>query len=270
MLQLFQTAEKAFGVIGQDDYDKLSPRLRVQIEQSAFKAKRTKDRIDIEFLNHEVAEACYQAIRVWERGRERTERRRRSEDFESGGVCRPEDIEAIFILQEGRCYFTGKPLLRYPKNYALDHLTPVSQGGSFWPANLALVRKEVNHQKHGRTRLAYLNLLQREHGLAWGEARKAKCKEIDQKRRTIDLHRKSIVRNRIQAIAQALNTQYHQEFVIFELKDDRLTLGVNGVGVAFSKGFVRQIDRSDVVRYLSGVVDAILLKPVNRKVSVNR
>ena len=106
----------------------------------------------------------------------------------AGGFHNNDVLEKLFVIQQGRCYCTGDPLIRKPKNYVVDHIQPIYLGGSDWPENLALVIREVNIWKGGLKSLAEtLRWISRSRGKDWLARQKRLCAEVDEKREELDL-----------------------------------------------------------------------------------
>lgn len=64
------------------------------------------------------------------------------------GEFHPADIEQIFIEQQGHCMYCGCELTRHiPRSVHIDHIIPISRGGSNWPNNLALACQSCNLSK---------------------------------------------------------------------------------------------------------------------------
>ena len=106
----------------------------------------------------------------------------------AGGFHNNEVLEKLFVIQQGRCYYTGDPLIRKPKNYVVDHIQPIYLGGSDWPENLALAVREVNTWKGGLKSLKEtLRWISRSRGKDWLVRQKRFCSEIDEKREELDL-----------------------------------------------------------------------------------
>lgn len=63
------------------------------------------------------------------------------------GVYTASDIEKIYKLQRGKCWWCGKKL---PKRYEIDHRIPLAKGGSNWPNNLVLSCRHCNRSKHDK------------------------------------------------------------------------------------------------------------------------
>lgn len=58
------------------------------------------------------------------------------------------DIRQLYEDQEGLCGYCG---IRLPNNYHLDHMQPLSRGGSNWPDNLCLTCPDCNLSKSSKT-----------------------------------------------------------------------------------------------------------------------
>lgn len=59
-----------------------------------------------------------------------------------------EDILNMYYDQEGHCGYCGIAVF---DNYHVDHIQPVSKGGSNWPSNLLICCPECNLSKHNKT-----------------------------------------------------------------------------------------------------------------------
>jgi 5-methylcytosine-specific restriction endonuclease McrA len=84
---------------------------------------------------------------------------RREHTQEAPGLCPVEAREAIARTQDHRCYFCRDSFAARSRQW--DHLTPLAQGGSFWPSNLALVCAECNSLKGNRSARSYLAVLRK-------------------------------------------------------------------------------------------------------------
>ncbi len=85
-----------------------------------------------------------------------------------------EDVEAIWALQEVRCYFCECRLETDPEfgTYHKDHLRPKSLGGPDWPHNIALTCPMCNQKKLTKGEGQYWNVLARTKGKDWVRARR--------------------------------------------------------------------------------------------------
>lgn len=68
------------------------------------------------------------------------------------------DIAAIFKAQRGRCAYCSKKLRA---DYDIDHITPLSKGGTNYPSNLQLTCPFCNGSKKDKDPLVYAQLLGR-------------------------------------------------------------------------------------------------------------
>lgn len=82
----------------------------------------------------------------------RLEKRRKLES-EAEGNFGDQDVEKIRIVVEDKCFFCGKALLGKGD---LEHLTPVSRGGSNYPSNLTLSCQNCNKEKTNKTLGEYI------------------------------------------------------------------------------------------------------------------
>lgn len=69
------------------------------------------------------------------------------------GSFSPSDVEMLLLEQGGRCP-CGCDI---SKNYTIDHMTPLSRGGSNWPDNLQLLCRSCNSSKNTKTMAEWLD-----------------------------------------------------------------------------------------------------------------
>lgn len=74
--------------------------------------------------------------------------KRRALFFAAEGSFVPGDIHELFKMQRGKCANCGITLTK--QNYEIDHIMPLSKGGSNWPANLQLLCRKCNRRKHAK------------------------------------------------------------------------------------------------------------------------
>ncbi len=92
------------------------------------------------------------------------------------------DVDYLYTLQRGQCYFCGVVISRSaPGKYEIDHLEPVSRKGSNWPDNLALVCRQCNNRKGNSTEAAYWCVV----SLAIGKSRVRTLRERATKNRPL-------------------------------------------------------------------------------------
>lgn len=98
-----------------------------------------------------VRESNIRSLRKWrEENREAYRihcRKRRKLEHNAEGSHTAADIKAIFIAQRGLC-FCGDDL---GITYHVDHMIPLSRGGSDFPENLQLLCPPCNHSKRNKT-----------------------------------------------------------------------------------------------------------------------
>jgi 5-methylcytosine-specific restriction endonuclease McrA len=141
-----------------------------------------------QFFYSNFEEAKSMALRVSSSARDKRKNRvRRDRLQEAGGFHTARVIEELFIIQEGKCYYSGDELLTHPKNYAVDHLCPVYLGGTDWPENLALVITEVNLKKGAlASDDEILDHLARSRDKKWLNSQLDFMDEVDEKRKVLD------------------------------------------------------------------------------------
>lgn len=74
--------------------------------------------------------------------------KRRALEAQADGYHTTDDIEQIYFDQEGRCGYCGIQLFG---KYHLEHIVPLSRGGSNWPDNLLLTCSDCNLSKNDKT-----------------------------------------------------------------------------------------------------------------------
>lgn len=96
----------------------------------------------------ENPEKARAAMRRWRRAHLKSVRfycmRRRALLAGAVGTCTPEQLQARIDFYGGRCWMCGKPFK------AIDHVIPLSKGGTNWPANLRPACTSCNSRKKDR------------------------------------------------------------------------------------------------------------------------
>lgn len=85
-------------------------------------------------------------------------RKRRKLEREAEGSHTAADIKNLFAEQRGIC-LCGDDL---GTNYHVDHMTPLSRGGSDWPENLQLLCPSCNYSKRNKTMMEWSSLTEKE------------------------------------------------------------------------------------------------------------
>lgn len=72
------------------------------------------------------------------------ERKRRARKANAAGIFTKADVDLLYRSQKGKCWHCGKSI---ESGYHIDHLIPLSRGGSNWPNNLVLACPSCNLSK---------------------------------------------------------------------------------------------------------------------------
>jgi hypothetical protein len=85
------------------------------------------------------------------------------------GFYTNEDIVTIHELQSRECYFCSSLLGSVGEKGAfhIDHLNPISKGGSNWPNNICLTCERCNKRKHSHPTTVLWAKLRKEKGIEW-------------------------------------------------------------------------------------------------------
>jgi 5-methylcytosine-specific restriction endonuclease McrA len=93
---------------------------------------------------HERSRRYRQANREVERAKKA---RRKARERGAEGTFTANDITHLYNAQAGCCAWCSQPLNGV---YHIDHIVPLSRGGSNWPTNLALACEPCNLSKHDK------------------------------------------------------------------------------------------------------------------------
>lgn len=85
-------------------------------------------------------------------GRRVVKHRRRSRERDAEGGFTTADILRIGDRQKWKCHWCAKPT---KKDYHVDHIVPLAEGGTNWPRNLAISCPRCNLQKNRSDPLEY-------------------------------------------------------------------------------------------------------------------
>lgn len=119
-----------------------------QERQRKHKAWREANREKFDEYQRSYRETNRERLRIKDRAAYRANEEQRKADKHRRraveGSYTPEDIKRIFEAQKGRCAYCRKSI---KKSYHVDHVRPVSKGGTSWPSNLQLTCSGCNLSK---------------------------------------------------------------------------------------------------------------------------
>lgn len=72
---------------------------------------------------------------------------RRAKKLAAEGRYTAEDVQRIYKAQKGKCYYCGAKVGR---KYEVDHVVPLSRGGTNWPDNLVIACPSCNSSKNNK------------------------------------------------------------------------------------------------------------------------
>lgn len=177
--------------------------------------------------------------------------------FGSSGTYRESDIKEIYEAQNGLCYYSREPLNNI---YEIDHIVPVSKGGSSWPKNIALASKIHNRLKSDLSKAKYLLLLDRQFGSEWLADQKEFMRKVDKIRNKIDKRRRLAVSFEIEKINKQLQSEFEGKYVEYEYSEKlgSIVLYIEGFEVNFPPGFIRQRRKPFYLPYLKKIARALI------------
>jgi len=247
-------------------YRELSNALRNEIDSQGTNV-RFGDR-QIAF-NMEGAPYCHDFLRRLKSYITSKERAsiRRDELMEAGGHHKRTDLQAIFDIQEGRCYYSGDPISFEKGGYTLDHITPLTDGGTHWPRNIALCTKYMNDSKNDTDKESFLRYLGKYRGKDWLKERRQIIKAIDKARMKIHKERVAAVQDRLDRLDDRLKEHFNTDRIYLGLEtterglDEAETprLYVGRTRLDFPPGYVRDKRLYDL-DYLIGIVQGIIAR----------
>jgi len=98
---------------------------------------------------------------------------RKSLELEAEGHHNKNNLEVLYNLQAGLCYYCMSPIYKSGQDkYTIDHIVPLTDGGTNWPINLALTCKSCNLKKSWKSERYYLNKIRSDKADAWIEDHK--------------------------------------------------------------------------------------------------
>ncbi|WP_185244666.1 HNH endonuclease [Citrifermentans bremense] len=105
---------------------------------------------------------------------------------EASGSYDTTDLEIIYKLQVGLCYYCMCPIYSSgAEKFTIDHLMPLSSGGSHWPANIALACKSCNSKKSWTSERFYIKKIRSVKSDEWVQEHKEFVSYIKRHKRKI-------------------------------------------------------------------------------------
>lgn len=133
---------------------------------------------------------------IWsdDKKRERNQKSKQSRkvrENKAEGLFKEEDIQAIYALQEGNCFYCKRELLDQKKNksFEIEHIIPLSDGGTNWPSNLSLSCKKCNQKKGTKGTDVFWKIIRKEYGNAFASVSKKENKKNQKAKAELTLKR---------------------------------------------------------------------------------
>lgn len=246
------------GFITKADFNSLSDNLRKEFLGVIEISDENETDINFTVTIRDEFEHIVKKITNRIRNKVSNERRRLNSQLISEGTYEKEDIDAIFKAQEGLCYYTRKQLSKNPINFVIDHVVPISRGGSHWPGNLVLTLSEINQEKYAIPKNKYFNILEKKYGNEWRMTQRQFCKRVDLDRRKIDKARKKVVSDIMLNIENRLKEVFPEIPIKYALTNGKPELIINYIAVVFPPGFIRQKKVFNSFSYVKNIAYSVL------------
>jgi len=246
------------GIINKAEFYQLPEVLRDEVFSVLVITKTTEDAFYFNAPDEITANHIYEKVKKYQKGAITAVDRKLNMYALSSGVYKEEDIDRIYEIQNGLCYYTGEPITNDPRNFAIDHITPVVDGGSSWPGNLALALKDINRAKLNKSKKQYLAILNKKHDAEWVKSQQAYRKTVDSRRRQIDQSRKKAVSSIIKQMEHRLQEAFPETEIEYTLEKDDPVLFINYTTVRFAPGFLRDKARFTSFAYLQKITQSII------------
>jgi 5-methylcytosine-specific restriction endonuclease McrA len=126
------------------------------------------------------------------------EKRRKLAMNNAPGAYHKNDVDKVFNIQEGLCCYCNNPVELSCCH--IDHMYPISKGGSLWPSNLAISCANCNLEKNALTAEEYLKKLKKKRGADWHGAQQSRIASQQQKKEKIDISRKRAIKKKLASV----------------------------------------------------------------------
>jgi len=247
--------------ISKKDFKLLPERIKITLLRSEFIVENTETEITFRFNNYEESEEICSLVGKYENNKLYREKQLWMRFTKSGGMYENEDIDKLYEVQEGLCYYTRQPLIKNPSNFEIDHIVPVADYGSSFPGNLALAIKQVNMDKRNYTKGSFLSSIADKYGgKGWLIEQRKFCRKVDARRKKIDDNRKKVVIEYIKSVQSDLRLMFSGVYIDYSLdkRFDTLDLYVEATYVSFPAGFMRQKRLFNSFDYIAGITRSLL------------
>lgn len=116
-----------------------------------YAKNRDKERERLDRWNAANPDSVKERVKRWAQEnrdkRRASELRRRAQKRQSGGDHTAADIQRQCKAQKGKCYYCG---VKVGDGYHVDHVVPLSRGGSNGPENIVIACPSCNSRKHDK------------------------------------------------------------------------------------------------------------------------
>lgn len=258
-LQVF-FGDEIEGSILKEEFDIFPSRIREVLLNTLIIKGMADGYINFTFTSSEDANHVLEIVSNYQKNKVRSETRKNNMHILSAGMYEKEDIDLLYEAQKGLCYYTGVPFSERNGKYSIDHVIPVSEGGSSWPSNLVLATVEINNEKKNQSKRKFFAIIGKRNSDDWLQEQKVFCKKVDAKRRVIDRKRRESVSKKLCDITERLCVLFPEVDVEYRLNRDDVELFVDYTLIDFPPGFIRQPKKSFSVDYISGIISAVLSK----------
>lgn len=204
--------------------------------------------------------------------RERNARRRESREIhmsQTPGWHTKDDLEKIYQIQNGQCYFCDEAisLQKGAQACQVDHLVAVSRTGSDWPENLRLVCLPCNSHKGASPEAAFLRSLAKRKGEKWRQEKVVNNATVRKAIRKVSENRKSVFARYLNELKASLRSELQRAGASVEVGDaEEVTIKFDAGGltieigdrfeVAFPPHYHRRI--SELLKKRRNFIDSIV------------